>query len=129
MTNVFIADAQADERSALRLMLVDLKMNVVGEASSWKNLLETVSDSKADLVLVDWGIVGMEKGSIMADLRATCPASSVIVLFSQWDPREQAALSAGADLFISKSESTRQVALYLQEAADTVRYKRFFGLA
>jgi DNA-binding NarL/FixJ family response regulator len=128
MTNVFIADAQPDERSALRLMLVDLKMNIVGEGGSWKTILEKVHDSKPDLVLVDWGLVESESRGIMSELRAICPVTSIIVLFSQWDPREQAALSAGADLFISKAENTRQVAEYLQAAADTVRYKHLLDM-
>jgi len=128
MTNVYIADSQPDERSALRLMLSDLKMNIIGEAGSWDTLMEQMLDSNPDIVLVDWGLVGDESGLMMSKLRAICPVSSVIVLFSQWDPREQAALSAGADLFISKSETSRQVADHLQAAAETVRYKRIFGM-
>jgi DNA-binding NarL/FixJ family response regulator len=32
-TRVYLADAQPEERSALRLLLLDLNMEVVGEAS------------------------------------------------------------------------------------------------
>jgi hypothetical protein len=35
MTRVFVADAKLEERSALRLLLLDLKMEVVGEAADW----------------------------------------------------------------------------------------------
>jgi hypothetical protein len=35
MPRVFLADAQLEERSALRLLLLDLKMEVVGEAADW----------------------------------------------------------------------------------------------
>jgi hypothetical protein len=32
MTRVYVADAKPEERSALRMLLFDLKMEVVGEA-------------------------------------------------------------------------------------------------
>jgi DNA-binding NarL/FixJ family response regulator len=127
MTNVYIADAQPDERSALRLMLTDLKMTIVGEAGNWTTLISQVGTSKPDVVLVDWNLVNQEPGMVMAELRALCPATSVIVLVSQWDAREQAALSAGADIFISKTGSSRQVAERLLAAADSVRFKHLWG--
>ncbi len=34
MTRVYLADAKPEERSALRLLLLDLKMEVVGEAAT-----------------------------------------------------------------------------------------------
>ena len=35
MTRVYVADAQHEERSALRLLLLDLNMEVVNEAADW----------------------------------------------------------------------------------------------
>jgi hypothetical protein len=35
MTRVYLADAQPDEHSALRLLLFDLEMEAVGEAADW----------------------------------------------------------------------------------------------
>jgi hypothetical protein len=35
VTRVYIADALIDERSALRLILLDLNMEVAGEAGDW----------------------------------------------------------------------------------------------
>ena len=40
MTRVYLADAKPEERSALRLLILDLKMEIVGEAADW---LTTVS--------------------------------------------------------------------------------------
>lgn len=45
----------------------------------------------------------------------------VIVLISQLDARQQAALSAGADAFISKGEMPDRVAARLRAAAEQVR--------
>ena len=39
MTRLFLADAQPEERSALRLLLLDLNMEVVGEAADWPTTL------------------------------------------------------------------------------------------
>jgi DNA-binding NarL/FixJ family response regulator len=53
-------------------------------------------------------------------LRAACPAAVVIVLISHLDARKQAALSAGADAFISKGETPDRVAVRLRAAAESI---------
>jgi DNA-binding NarL/FixJ family response regulator len=45
----------------------------------------------------------------------------VIVLISHLDARQQAALSAGADAFISKGETPERVAEHLRIVAASVR--------
>jgi DNA-binding NarL/FixJ family response regulator len=59
-------------------------------------------------------------GQALAELRLACPSALVIVLISHLDARQQAALSAGADAFISKSEMPDRVAERLRAAAGTV---------
>ena len=49
MTRVYVADALPEERSALRLMLLDLNMEVVGEAASWATALAQVPVCRTDL--------------------------------------------------------------------------------
>jgi len=39
MKRVYLADAQTEERSALRLMLLELNLQVVGEAADWPTAL------------------------------------------------------------------------------------------
>jgi DNA-binding NarL/FixJ family response regulator len=116
MTRVFIADGQVQVRSALRLLLLDLTMEVVGEAADWPTTLINMPPAKADMVLVDWNIVPV--GSSLNDLRAACPYVIVIVLISHLDARQQAARSAGADAFISKDEMPDRVAERLRAAAN-----------
>jgi DNA-binding NarL/FixJ family response regulator len=53
----------------------------------------------------------------LAHLRLACPAALVIVLISHLDARHQAALSAGADAFISKGETPERLAEHLRTAA------------
>ena len=122
MTRVFLADAQADERKALRVLLRDLKMEVVGEAADWAGTLAGVPTSGLDMLLVDWGMLPAGLGvKALAELRLTCPNAILVVLISHLDARHQAALSAGADVFISKSDTPERVAERLQSAAESLR--------
>jgi len=54
-------------------------------------------------------------------LRLACPKTIVVILISQLDSRNQAALSAGADAFISKGETLERVAERLRAIADSIR--------
>ena len=115
MTRVFLGDSQPEVRSALRMLLMDLHMLVVGEAADWRATLAQAAATHPDMLLVDWDLI--PAGSSLLELRATCPAAVVIVLISHLDARDQAALSAGADSFISKGESPERVAERLRAAA------------
>lgn len=119
MTRVFLADSQPDTRSAIRLVLLDLDMQVVGEAADWRTTMALASGTHPDMLVVEWALI--PKGASLVDLRATCPAAVVIVLISHMSPRDQAALSAGADGFISKGETPDRVAARFREAADSIR--------
>ena len=120
MTRVFLADAQFEERNALRLLLLDLKMEVVGEAADWPTTLMQVPVSRTEMLLVDWDLLPGEPNSALEELRKVSPVALVIVLISHLDAREQAALSAGADAFISKGETPERVAERLVAVAASV---------
>lgn len=117
MTRVYLADAKPEERSALRLLILDLKMEIVGEAADWLTMLAQVPVRRADILLVDWDLLPSEPSTALGELRKACPAALVIVLISHLDARQQAALSAGADAFISKGETPERVAERLRTVA------------
>ena len=122
MTRVYIADAMPEERSALRLLLIDLNMEVVGEAADWMTALAQTPALHADLLLIDWSTLPRTmQNTALEDLRRACPDSLVIVLISHLDARQQAALSSGADAFISKGETPERVAERLRSVAASVR--------
>ena len=123
MTRVYLADARPQERSALRLLLRDLDMEVVGEAADWATTLAEAPTRYTDLLLVDWDLLGGSSEAALSELRTACPAALVIVLISHLDARAQAALSAGADAFISKSETPERLADHLRSVAATVVLK------
>ena len=73
------------------------------------------------MLLVDWDLLPIDLGvQALAELRVACPAALVIVLISHLDARQQAALSAGADAFISKGETPERVAERLRLAAASI---------
>ena len=122
MTRVYIADAMAEERSALRLLLIDLNLEVVGEAADWMTALAQAPSLHTDMLLVDWSVLPRTmQSTALEGLRRACPSALVIVLISHLDARQQAALSSGADTFISKSETPERVAERLRSVADRIR--------
>lgn len=107
MKRAYLADAQTEERSALRLMLLDLNLQVIGEAADWPTTLAQAPASRPNMV-VDWGLVANGLGAVhssssvgtsgqpLVKLRLACATAVVIVLISYLDALQQAALSAGA---------------------------------
>lgn len=120
MTRVYVATANADERSALSLMLMDLQMEIAGEAVDWPATLTQAPISHSDMLLVDWDLLPSAPRAALEVLRKACPAALVIVLISHLNARQQAALSAGADAFISKDEMPERVAEHLRNVAASV---------
>jgi len=121
MTRVYVADAKPEERSALRLLLLDLKMEVVGEAADWPTALAQAPVCRTDMLLIDWDMLPRITPNMALDgLRKACPAALVVVLISHLDARQQAALSSGADAFISKGETPERVAEHLRTFAANV---------
>jgi DNA-binding NarL/FixJ family response regulator len=96
-------------------------MEVAGEAADWVTTLAQVPISQTDMLLIDWDLLPNSPIAALEDIRRVCPAALVIVLISHLDARQQAALSAGADAFISKGETPERVAERLRAVAASVR--------
>jgi DNA-binding NarL/FixJ family response regulator len=120
MTRVYLADSKPDERSALRLLLLDLKMVIAGEAADWPTTLAHAPTSQSAMLLIDWDILPGSPNAALAELRQACPAALVIILISHLDARHQAAVSAGADAFISKGEMPERIAEHLRVVAASI---------
>jgi DNA-binding NarL/FixJ family response regulator len=103
-------------------MLLDLNMELAGEAADWVTALAQAPVSFTDMLLIDWDLLPRTSPTTaLEELRRACPAALVIVLISHLDARQQAALSSGADAFISKGETPERVAERLQSVAASVR--------
>jgi DNA-binding NarL/FixJ family response regulator len=121
MIRVYIADPLSEERSALRLVLVDLHLDVIGEAADWEGALAQAPSLRPEMLLIDWTLLPLgTEGAALANMREACPGALVIVLISHLDARQQAALSAGADTFISKGETPDRVAERLRSVAEGI---------
>jgi DNA-binding NarL/FixJ family response regulator len=121
MTRVYIADALPEARTALRVTSIDLNMEVVGEAGDWTTTLEQAPLNHTDMLLIDWNLLPKASNVALDELRRACPAALVIVLVSHLNARQQAAVSSGADAFISKGETPERVAERLRSVAASVR--------
>lgn len=97
-------------------------MQVVGEAADWPSVLALAPATLPDLIVVDWDLVADESGAALPILRQACPGAVVIVLISHLDSRHQAALSAGADSFISKGETSLRVTERLRDAVASIQF-------
>jgi DNA-binding NarL/FixJ family response regulator len=98
-----------------------MKMDVVGEAADWTTTLANAPATRLDMLLVEWDLLPNSPTAALEKLRKACPAALVIVLISHLDARQQAALSAGADAFISKGETPERVAERLRSVAASVQ--------
>jgi DNA-binding NarL/FixJ family response regulator len=96
-------------------------MEVAGEAADWATTLVQAPINRTDMLLIDWDLLPQAPGAALDELRKACPAALVIILISHLDARHQAALSVGADAFISKGETPDRVAEHLRAVAASVR--------
>lgn len=96
-------------------------MDIVGEAADWLTTLSLAPATLLDLLVVDWDLLPADLGvQSLVILRQTCSSAIIVVLISHLDARLQAALSAGADAFISKNETPERIAERLRSAAASV---------
>ena len=79
MTRIYLADSKTEERSALRQLLLDLKMEVVGEAADWSTALAQAPISRTDMLLIDWDLLPDAPTAALKKLRTACPAALVII--------------------------------------------------
>jgi len=129
MTRIYLADALPDERSALRLMLQDLDMEVIGEGPDWETTIIEAPGLETDILLIDWDLLPDKPTNAIKALRKACPEALLIVLFSNYDARQQAAMSAGADTFISKGETPQRIAERLKSVVNDIKNKNTKGRA
>jgi len=123
MTRVYLANSKREERSALKLLLLDLEMEVVGVAADWSTTFTQAPGSHLDMLLVEWDLLPNGQHAALDEFRKACPAALVIVLISDLDSHQQAALSVGADMFIRKGEFPERVAELLRSAAARIPNK------
>ena len=102
---LFIADADRHLRVALQILLhQEPDMHVMGMAASAKRLVVQVEASQPDMLLIDWNLPGMPVRDLLRGLQALDTSPKLVVL-SVRPEDESAAMAAGADVFIEKSNA------------------------
>jgi DNA-binding NarL/FixJ family response regulator len=113
--NICIADGQARVRYGLRILLEQQPgWQIAGEAANALELLTILDRSSPDLLLIDWQLPGLSPRELLNLLHLAYPHLFVISLSGQSELR-QAALAAGADLFVSKTEPPGKLISLIQE--------------
>jgi DNA-binding NarL/FixJ family response regulator len=105
---VLLADDDGQVCSALRLLLEQVPgVTVVGEARDSESLATEMMAAAPDAVLLDWELPGLSPGPHLAALKAD-GQSRVVVLSTRPEARK-AAMTAGADAFVSKGDPPENV--------------------
>lgn len=101
---VVLADERGMVRSAVRLLLEHQPdIEVLGEAVDVTGLVDWLGAACPDLILLDWELPGGDGSDLISEIRACCPGVEVVALSGRPEVR-RAALCAGADAFVSKSD-------------------------
>lgn len=99
---ILLADDQPRVCTALQMLLKqEPGMRVVGEATEAADLLTQIQATQPDLVLLDWELPDLLTSGSLPALRTVYPDLAIIVLSGRPEAR-RAALTAGADAFVSK---------------------------
>jgi len=102
---IILADIQPKVRFALRVLLErQPELDVVGEATDTEELLDQIKLTCPDLVLFDWELPGRAASVSIPTWREVRPRLFIVALSGHPEVRH-AALAAGADAFVSKTES------------------------
>lgn len=106
---ILLADGQPNVRFALRVLLDrEPGYHVVGEASDSQGLSRCAALTLPDVVVLGWELPGLAPRDPLAFLRRECPHLIIIALSARAEARS-AALSAGANAFVSKSDPPEQL--------------------
>ena len=106
---ILLADEEFNVRFALRTLLERQPgLEIVGEVDRSGELLSQAKTTCPDLVLLDWSFRGSAAADALFALRKVWANVTVIVLSGRPEARG-AALSAGADAFISKTDPPEEL--------------------
>lgn len=106
---IALADKQPRVRAALRLLLEQQSDYViVAEAAGLECLMEMINATHPQIILLDWQLVEADPQRWLGILKHCGWALSAVILSSYAEAREKA-LAAGADAFISKTDTPLQL--------------------
>ena len=104
-TKVILADDHAILRTGLKLMLsCDSSLDVIGEVSSGENLMELLERVKADVLILDLSLPGMNGIDVIYEIKHRGYLINILVLTMHTEEQYiKAVMNAGALGYVSKS--------------------------
>ncbi len=112
---VLIAEHLSKVRFALRVTLErQPDLSTVSELTDSDELLAQVKNIRPDLVLLDWELTDKDAENLPRRLRELCPHVFIIALSANEQACE-AALTAGADAFVSKADPPERLLSAINE--------------
>lgn len=116
---IMLADDYAPLRSTLQAWLTqEPTFEVIAEVAEAARLLPAAATLQPDVLLLDWELQGLRADTIrqqvIVKLHAQSPHLRIVAMSTQFEAKQQA-LSAGADAFVSKSESPERLLLVLHK--------------
>ncbi len=123
-TRILIADHDPRVREALYMLLEQEPEWVVVESSDVESMVEQIREFKPDLLLLDWEMPGRPAAVLVLTIKGLEVTPEVIAL-SRRPESEAAALNAGADAFIPKTDPPEIVLEALRTLAQGRRAKVF----
>lgn len=109
-----------DDTEHVRSMLVDMLeldgFEVVGEAASGAEAVESAADKDPDVIVMDYKMPGMDGLSAARAIRATRPEQGIILYTAYLDQKlEKEARDAGVALCVGKVEGLSQLERHITE--------------
>lgn len=121
---ILIADRQMATRSALGMLLgEEPSFKVVGEAADGRELLTQLDVTCPDLVLLEWELPGGPAVGLLDILQGHHSRPCVMVISGRPELK-QAALAAGADVFVSKGDPPKQLVDAIHAIRSRAGYKQ-----
>jgi two-component system response regulator NreC len=116
---VVLADDHNVIRAGLRAMLDGQEgLRVIGEAADAPSAQKLARDRRPDVLVLDLQMPGAEPASDISSLREEIPATAIVVLTMQSDPRRaRELLQAGASGYVLKQAAERQLTEAIRAAA------------
>jgi len=116
---VVLVDDSQDLRDLLRLALTRGGMEVVGEAGDGLTGIEAVRTERPDVVLLDLSMPVMDGLEALPSIRRLVPDAKIIVLSAFGATQmSQRALSIGADSYLQKGISLKQILDHVRHLVD-----------
>ena len=119
--DIIIATSSTDLRIALELLIrEEVGLSIVATTSESQGLLALIESTCPDLVLLDWELAGLSSPELLTEVLAVTSPPKIVVLGKYLHTKESAN-QAGADSFLLKGESPKQLLVAIQELNPSYR--------